>query len=88
MNIEPIVFIENDKVVAKIPVTFSYYGEVELNFDSISDMKEKLQDKEFIAMMELPEDPMYVEDSYEVDFETIEYQTSLLSEEDKKKYLN
>ena len=82
------VRIENEKVVAIVPVTYSCWGEVELTFDSIAEMRKQLQDREFVNAMELPSNPTYIEDSYEVDIETVDYQTSLLSAEDKKTYVN
>lgn len=72
------IYHEEGKLVVKIPVTYRSFGEVELTFDSIKEMKKKLTDKNFIAEMELPENPVYIEDSYEVDIEEIEYQLSLI----------
>lgn len=69
---------EDGKLTVRVPVTYLSFGEVELTFDSIKEMKEQLRDKEFISEMELPETDIYVEDSYEVDIEEVEYQLSLL----------
>lgn len=58
---------ENGKLVVKVPVSYVVLGDVELTFDSVTDMRNKLSDPEFIADMPLGDNTFYVEDSYEID---------------------
>lgn len=81
MTIEKMIRIEENKVIAKIPVTYSVWGEVELSFDSIQEMKTRLNDDSFVENIELPENPQYVQDSFRIDTDEVDYQLSLLSNE-------
>ena len=67
-----IVELENGKIEVKVPVVYSMYDYVELEFDSVEDMKKKLNDKAFVDEMPLGEDGQYLTDSYEIDFEMLE----------------
>lgn len=58
---------ENGKLVVKVPVTYSVLSDVELTFDSVTDMRNKLSDPEFIADMPLGDNTFYLDDSYEID---------------------
>lgn len=54
-----------------IPVAYEVWGRVTVNAKDQHDLVKKLRSKNFIADMELPDDPDYVEDSYVIDTEGI-----------------
>lgn len=60
------------KIEVKVPITYSMYDYVHMEFDSVEDMKAKLNDSEFVNNMPLGEDGQYLDDSYEVNLEMIE----------------
>lgn len=67
-------YIRDDgKWVIHLPVAYEVYGTVEVTVDSPEDLYEKLSTREYINMLPLPYEPEYVEDSYVVDEEMIEY---------------
>lgn len=63
---------EEGKIIVKVPVTYEMYNYVELEFDSVEDMKKKLNDKSFVDAMPLGDDGQYVEDSYRIEFDTLD----------------
>lgn len=67
-------YIRDDgKWVIHLPVTYEVYGTVEVIVDSPEDLYEKLSTPDYINMLPLPYEPEYVDDSYVVDEEMIEY---------------
>lgn len=54
-----------------IPVAYEMWGRVNVQAKDERDLAKKLQSKEFINEMPLPDDPSYVDDSYEIDTEGI-----------------
>lgn len=54
-----------------IPVAYEMWGRVKVQAKDERDLAKKLRSKNFIAEMPLPDDPDYVEDSYEIDTEGI-----------------
>lgn len=54
-----------------IPVTYKMWGRVGVQAKDERDLAKKLKSKNFVAEMPLPDDPSYVEDSYEIDTEGI-----------------
>lgn len=48
----------------KIPVSYSVYGEVEVEANSLEEALEYAKNN--IRDLELPDDPQYIEDSYEI----------------------
>lgn len=59
----------------KVPVLFMSWGLVEVEAKNKEDLLKKLNDSEFVNEMSLPDDSDYVEDSFEVDFESLEHYT-------------
>lgn len=51
----------------KVAVTYSNWGIVTVEAKDMDELKEKLKDREFIDEMPLPDEPEYVECSYEID---------------------
>lgn len=60
------------KITVSVPVTFQAYGRIELEFDSVADMNQKLTNKAFVDDLALPSDWDYVDESFEIDFEGLE----------------
>ena len=56
----------------KVSVSYQVYGTVTVEAENLEDLKGKLQDSDFVADMPLPDEPNYVDDSYEVDIEITE----------------
>ena len=54
-----------------IPVAYEMWGRVKVHAKDERDLAKKLSSKNFIDEMPLPDDPSYVEDSYEIDTEGI-----------------
>lgn len=54
----------------KIPVEYKVWGLVEVEAESMQEALEYA--KENVSMLELPDEPEYIEDSYEIVAETIE----------------
>lgn len=52
-----------------IPVIYQSYGRVIIEAESLEDVIKKINDPDFIADMELPLNPEYVEDSYQIDLQ-------------------
>lgn len=57
----------------KVPVVYQSWGIVEVEAESLDDLKQKLNDPDFIHEMPLPYEPDYVEDSYEIDHDSIAF---------------
>lgn len=58
----------------KVPVVFMSWGLVEVEAENKQDLLKKLNDADFVnEEMPLPDDPEYVEDSFEVDFESLDH---------------
>ena len=60
--------------IFKVPVQYSVYGTVDIEAESYNDLLEKLNNKNFISNMDLPDNPQYVEDSYEIDYEELRFE--------------
>jgi hypothetical protein len=54
-----------------IPVAYEMWGCVNVQAKDERDLAKKLKSKDFINKMPLPDDPSYVEESYEIDTEGI-----------------
>ena len=54
-----------------IPVVYEMGGRVNVQAKDERDLAKKLSSKNFITEMPLPDDPSYVDDSYEIDTEGI-----------------
>lgn len=54
-----------------IPVAYEMWGRVKVQAKDERDLAKKLRSKNFIDEMPLPDDPSYVDDSYEIDTEGI-----------------
>lgn len=67
-----IIINEDGKYEVDVPVAYAVYGTVPLVFDTLEDMTIKLNNREFISDMPLPDDPSYTEDSYCVDYEVLQ----------------
>ena len=63
---------ENGKIVVQVPVSYIKAGDVEMEFDSIEDMRLKLSDAQFVDQMPLPDEAEYVDASYEVDTDSLD----------------
>lgn len=60
------------KIVVQVPVSYVSAGDVEMEFESIEDMRVKLNDPEFLDRMPLPYDAEYVDASFEVDTDSLD----------------
>lgn len=56
----------------KVPVSYEVYGYVEVEAKDLDDLKEKLNNDEFVSNMPLPDNPEYVDSSYEVNMDVLE----------------
>lgn len=63
---------EEGKIRVKVPVTYSMYDYVSMEFESVEEMKEKLNDKDFVDEMPLGDDGQYMAGSYEIDFDMLD----------------
>lgn len=63
---------DEGKIVVKVPVEFTMINNIELEFDSIEDMRKKLNDEDFVDAMPLGHDPYYLDDSYTINFSSLE----------------
>lgn len=78
-------YIRDDgKWVIYLPVAYEVYGTVEVTVDSPEDLYEKLSTPEYIDMLPLPDEPEYVDGSYVVDEEMIEYIIEGILKQQKK----
>lgn len=78
-------YIRDDgKWVINLPVAYEVYGTVEVTVDSPEDLYEKLSTHEYIDMLPLPYEAEYVDDSYVVDEEMIEYIIESILKQQKK----
>ena len=50
-----------------VPVMYQVWGRVEIEAESIEDARKKLADPNFIDKMDMPLNPEYIDDSYQVD---------------------
>lgn len=64
--------VEDEPKIFKIPVSYSVWGIVEVEAKNEEELLLKLKDCSFVSEMPLPYHPEYVEDSYEIDFESID----------------
>ena len=53
----------------RVPVTYKVFGHVFVEAKDKKDLIKKLKDARFVEDMPLATDEMYIEDSYEIDFE-------------------
>jgi hypothetical protein len=53
----------------RVPVTYRVFGHVFVEANDRKDLIKKLKDARFVENMPLATDDMYIEDSYEIDFE-------------------
>ena len=53
----------------KVPVTYRVFGHVFVEAKDKKDLIKKLKGDRFVSDMPLATDDMYIEDSYEIDFE-------------------
>lgn len=63
----------------KVPVLYQVWGLVEVEAESKEALLQNLSDPEFIRNMSLPDEPEYVEDSFEIDTESC-FQEELISD--------
>lgn len=63
---------DNGKIVVKVPIEYSVFDTVEMEFESIEDMRQKLNDSNFVEEMPLGEDPTYIDGSYMINFDYME----------------
>lgn len=54
----------------KVPVTYRVFGHVFVEAKDKKDLVKKLKDDRFVSDMPLATDDEYIEDSYEIDFES------------------
>lgn len=54
-----------------IPVAYEVWGRVTVDAEDERDLAKKLSSKDFIDDMPLPDEPEYVEDSYQIDTDDI-----------------
>lgn len=59
---------EDGKYVLSVPVTYQMFGRTEIIVDSLEKAVDKLNDEDYLDEMKLPDEPEYVEASYEVDY--------------------
>lgn len=57
------------KIQLKVAVEFKAIGTLDLEFDSLEEVNEKIQNKDYIADLPLPSDWSYLEDSFYIDYE-------------------
>ena len=50
-----------------VPVIYQVWGRVEIEAESVEDARKKLADPNFVDKMDIPLDPEYIDDSYQVD---------------------
>ena len=50
-----------------VPVIYQVWGRVEIEAESVEDARKKLADPNFVDKMDMPLDPEYIDDSYQVD---------------------
>lgn len=55
-----------------VPVVYESWGTVEVEAKDRDDLLMKLKDNDFVDGMSLPIEPEYVDDSYEIDFDSLE----------------
>lgn len=63
-------------MIFTIPVVYQNWGIVEVEAKNQHDLAKKLKSKDFIDQMPLPDEPSYIDDSYEIDTEGINGRTS------------
>ena len=56
----------------KVPVVYQVWGLVEVEAENRADLERKLKDEEFVQEMPLADDPDYIDESYEIDWEGLE----------------
>lgn len=56
----------------KVPVVYQVWGLVEVEAENKADLIKKLKDAEFVAEMPLADNPEYIDDSYEIDWEGLD----------------
>lgn len=74
---------EAGQLIVEVPVIYTVMSRVEMTFESIADMRKKLADSDIIAAMPLGDDPYYLEDSYEIDFDLLEGEIERFEEEEE-----
>lgn len=58
----------------RVPVAYGSYGIVKVNAKNKQELIEKLSSQEFIAEMPFPDDPEYLDDSFEIDVDGLEFE--------------
>lgn len=56
----------------RVPVAYSSYGIVKVDAENKQELIEKLSSQDFIDEMPLPDEPQYLEDSFEIDINGLE----------------
>lgn len=62
---------ETGKIEVKVPVCYQVNNLVSMEFDSIEDMHNKLNDAKVIDEMPLGDEPYYIDGSFEVDMDSL-----------------
>lgn len=57
----------------KVPVVFTSWGLVEVEAENKEDLLRKLNDYDYVCEMPLPDEPEYVEESFEIDFDALDH---------------
>lgn len=55
-----------------VPVTYESWGKVIVEAKDKKELLEKLNNGDFIHEMSLPLEPEYIDDSYEIDFDSLD----------------
>lgn len=79
LNVSIDVLLDTSKVeeplkTYKVPVVYQSWGLVEVEAANKEDLLKKLNSPEYVMeKMPLPDNPEYVEDSFEIDFESLDH---------------
>lgn len=57
----------------KVGVVFQSWGSLSIEAESKEELLEKLKDRDFIDSLPLPDNSEYIDDSFEVDFDSIDF---------------
>lgn len=64
---------EEGKIQVKVPVTYEVANEVSITVDSLEELQKLLDDYSYVERMPLGDKPQYLDGSYEVNREILDY---------------
>lgn len=64
---------EDGTIDVDIPVSYEVCGTTNYRFDSLADMEKKLDSLTFSDHLKLPKDPIYIDGSFEVNHDVLEW---------------